>query len=183
MEVILRQHVDNLGRRGEIVKVADGYARNYLLPRKLALPATEGNRKHVERERKIMEAREAEEKGQAAAIATALPAGANIIANEKVSSPGEAAFANAVLGHGLVREDMHAASIAHLGVVVWPVVLATAHPSKFPDAVEAAAGVRPALPGRMAGLMAQPERVTRVANDVEAIKELIGRETVAEAGR
>ena len=51
MEVILRDHVDNLGRRGEIVKVADGYARNYLLPRKLALPATEGNRKQVERER------------------------------------------------------------------------------------------------------------------------------------
>ena len=72
MEVILRQHVDNLGRRGEIVKVADGYARNFLLPRKLALPATEGNKRHVERERKIMEAHEAEEKGQAAAIATRL---------------------------------------------------------------------------------------------------------------
>src|ERR1041384_1253728 len=55
IEVILREHVDNLGRRGEIVKVADGYARNYLLPRKLALPATTGNKKHVERERKIME--------------------------------------------------------------------------------------------------------------------------------
>ena len=74
MEVILREHVDNLGKRGEIVKVADGYARNYLMPRKLALPATEGNRKHVERERKIMEAREAEEKGQASAIAARLAA-------------------------------------------------------------------------------------------------------------
>jgi large subunit ribosomal protein L9 len=72
MEVILREHVDNLGRRGEIVKVADGYARNFLLPRKLALPATDGNRKHVERERKIMEAREAEEKGQAESIAARL---------------------------------------------------------------------------------------------------------------
>ena len=74
MEVILRQHVDNLGRRGEIVKVADGYARNFLLPRKLALPATAGNKKHVERERKIMETREAEEKGQAEAIASRLNA-------------------------------------------------------------------------------------------------------------
>ena len=72
MEVILREHVDNLGKRGEIVKVADGYARNYLLPRKLALPATDGNRKHVERERKIMESREAEEKGQAEGIAARL---------------------------------------------------------------------------------------------------------------
>jgi large subunit ribosomal protein L9 len=72
MEVILREHVDNLGKRGEIVKVADGFARNYLLPRKLALPATAGNRKHVERERKIMETREAEEKAAAEAISTRL---------------------------------------------------------------------------------------------------------------
>ena len=72
IEVILREHVDNLGRRGEIVKVAAGYARNYLLPRKLALPATEGNKKHVERERRIMEAKEAQEKGQAEALAARL---------------------------------------------------------------------------------------------------------------
>jgi large subunit ribosomal protein L9 len=72
MEIILREHVENLGKRGEIVKVADGYARNYLLPRKLALPVTEGNKRHVERERKIMETREAEERGQAEAIAARL---------------------------------------------------------------------------------------------------------------
>ena len=72
MEVILREHVENLGRRGEIVKVADGYARNFLLPRKLALKATDGNRKHVERERKIVEAREAAEKVQAEAISARL---------------------------------------------------------------------------------------------------------------
>jgi large subunit ribosomal protein L9 len=72
MEVILRDHVEKLGKRGEIVKVSDGYARNYLLPRKLALPATEGNKKHVERERRIMETREAEEKSQADAIASRL---------------------------------------------------------------------------------------------------------------
>lgn len=74
MEVILREHVDNLGKRGEIVKVADGYARNYLLPRKLALPATDANRKHVERERRIVEVREAQEKSQAEAIAARLAA-------------------------------------------------------------------------------------------------------------
>ena len=61
MEVILREHVDNLGRRGEIVKVADGYARNYLLPRKLALLATDGNKKQIERERAKFDALEAEE--------------------------------------------------------------------------------------------------------------------------
>ena len=68
MEVILREHVDNLGRRGEIVKVADGYARNYLLPRRLALAATEGNRRLVEREREKFELREAEEKKAAEAV-------------------------------------------------------------------------------------------------------------------
>ena len=72
MEVILREHVDNLGRRGEIVKVADGYARNYLLPRKLALLATEGNKKHIERERVKFEARESEEKKVAEALAARL---------------------------------------------------------------------------------------------------------------
>jgi large subunit ribosomal protein L9 len=69
MEVILREHVEHLGRRGEIVKVADGYARNYLLPRKLALLATDGNKKQIERERAKLEARETEEKKVAEAIA------------------------------------------------------------------------------------------------------------------
>jgi len=69
MDVILREHVDNLGRRGEIVKVADGYARNYLLPRKLALLATEGNKQRIERERAKYEAVEAEEKKIAEAMA------------------------------------------------------------------------------------------------------------------
>ncbi len=68
MEVILREHVDNLGRRGEVVKVADGYARNYLLPRKLALLATEGNKKQIERERTRFEARESEERKVAEAV-------------------------------------------------------------------------------------------------------------------
>ncbi|WEF23706.1 threonine synthase [Paracoccus sp. S3-43] len=53
------------------------------------------------------------------------------------------------------------------------VTLATAHPAKFPDAVEAAIGVRPPLPPHMAGLFDLPERVTRVENDVQALKSLI----------
>ena len=74
MEVILRDHVEHLGLRGEIVKVADGYARNYLLPRNLALPATAGNKKRIERERKLVEAREAEERQSAEAIAARVTA-------------------------------------------------------------------------------------------------------------
>ncbi len=83
MEVILREHVDNLGRRGEIVKVADGYARNYLLPRKLALLATEGNRKQIERERVKFDAKEAEEKSVAEAV-SARVAGLEIAIARKV---------------------------------------------------------------------------------------------------
>ena len=72
MEVILREHVDNLGRRGDVVKVADGYARNYLLPRKLALTVTEANRKQIDRERKVAETRETEERQTAEAFANRL---------------------------------------------------------------------------------------------------------------
>jgi len=72
MEVILREHVDNLGRRGDVVKVAEGYARNYLLPRKLALVVTEANRRQIERERKAAEAKDAEERAQAEALAQRL---------------------------------------------------------------------------------------------------------------
>ncbi len=74
MEVILRDHVDNLGKRGEIVKVADGYARNYLLPRKLALLATDANKQWIARERKIAESREGEEREAAEALAERLVA-------------------------------------------------------------------------------------------------------------
>jgi large subunit ribosomal protein L9 len=72
VEVILRRHVDNLGRCGEIVKVADGYARNYLLPLKIALPVTEASRRQIARERGTAEAREAEEKRAAEVLAQRL---------------------------------------------------------------------------------------------------------------
>jgi|SRR5687767_14243151 len=74
MEVILREHVDNLGRRGDVVKVAEGYARNFLLPRKLALAVTEANKRQIERERKNAEARDAEEKAAADGLAQRLGA-------------------------------------------------------------------------------------------------------------
>lgn len=51
MEVILRDDIEKLGNRGQVVKVANGYARNYLLPRKMAVAATEANKKIVEQER------------------------------------------------------------------------------------------------------------------------------------
>ena len=59
------------------------------------------------------------------------------------------------------------------------VVLATAHAAKFPDAVEAACGIRPELPQRMADLFERPERMTRVPNDLAAIEAVVGGEKVA----
>jgi threonine synthase len=57
------------------------------------------------------------------------------------------------------------------------ITLATAHPAKFPDAVEAATGLRPPLPARMADLFDRPERVTRVPNDLSALETLIRERT------
>jgi len=65
MEVILREDVEKLGGRGEIVKVAAGYARNFLLPRRLAVPATEANRKIVEQERQAHLRKEVKVKSEA----------------------------------------------------------------------------------------------------------------------
>jgi len=72
IELILREHIEHLGRRGDVVKVADGYARNYLLPHNLALPVTEGNRRRIEHERKVLEQRELAEKSAAEATAARL---------------------------------------------------------------------------------------------------------------
>lgn len=79
----------------------------------------------------VFEARDLPWSEQAATLATSVAeAGAHIAGRAGMYAPADAAFANAVAGHGLVREDMHAASVAHLGVVVWPTVLALAerHP-------------------------------------------------------
>jgi large subunit ribosomal protein L9 len=65
MEVILREEVEKLGHRGSLVKVADGYARNYLLPKKLAVAATDANRKIVEQEREAWLRKEAKLKTDA----------------------------------------------------------------------------------------------------------------------
>ena len=72
IEVILREHVENLGQRGEVVKVANGYARNFLLPRKLALVVTDENKRQIQRERAKAEVREADELKEAQALATRL---------------------------------------------------------------------------------------------------------------
>ena len=69
MEVILREDINNLGTRGQVVKVASGYARNFLIPKKLAVTATESNKKIVEQERQGHLRKEAKLQGEAQDLA------------------------------------------------------------------------------------------------------------------
>lgn len=72
MEVILREDIEKLGSRGEVVKVAPGYARNFLLPKKLAVAATSSNKKIVEQERQAHVRKEAKLEGEAQDLAKLL---------------------------------------------------------------------------------------------------------------
>ena len=83
MELILRQDVDKLGRRGEIVKVAEGFARNYLLPRGMGMPVNAANKAMVEKEKKAHEARLAKEKAEFESLAGRI-GGLRFVAPRKV---------------------------------------------------------------------------------------------------
>jgi len=72
MEIILRQAVENLGKPGDVVKVKAGYARNYLLPRNLAVEATVNNVRQIEGERAALAKREAKDRSSAELQAEAL---------------------------------------------------------------------------------------------------------------
>jgi len=72
MEVILREDIEKLGSRGQMVKVAPGFARNFLLPKRLAVAATDANKKIVEQERQAALRREAKEASEASELAKLL---------------------------------------------------------------------------------------------------------------
>ena len=72
MEVILRQAVENLGNPGDVVKVSNGYARNFLLPRGIAYEATPGNLKRIAQEKERLQAAENERRGAAQSLAEKL---------------------------------------------------------------------------------------------------------------
>jgi large subunit ribosomal protein L9 len=74
MQIILQEDVDKLGHRGQLVEVAEGYARNYLLPRKYAIEATPGNLKRLDKMRVAFAKKEAVEKGDAQKLADLLAA-------------------------------------------------------------------------------------------------------------
>lgn len=72
MQIILQEDVEKLGTRGQVVEVAEGYARNFLLPRKLALEASSGNLKRLEKMRAVFAKKEAVEKADAQKLAELL---------------------------------------------------------------------------------------------------------------
>ncbi len=78
MEVILREDIEKLGARGQVVKVASGYARNYLMPKRLAVPANDSNKKIVEQERQAHLRKDAKAKGEMEDLAKLL---ANVTVN------------------------------------------------------------------------------------------------------
>ena len=87
MELILREDIEKLGTRGQVVKVADGYARNFLLPKKLAVPANASNKKIVEQEREAHLRREAKAGAEAQDLGKLL-SGVTVTISQKAGEEG-----------------------------------------------------------------------------------------------
>ena len=96
MQLILREEVDHLGKRGQIVNVARGYARNYLLPKRLAMEVSDNNLLLIEKEKKIYEAERAEEKQKAEVLAVAIGA-VKLGFRRKVHGEGEELYGSVSL--------------------------------------------------------------------------------------
>jgi large subunit ribosomal protein L9 len=115
MEVILREEVEKLGRRGDLVKVASGYARNYLLPKKLAVAATESNKKIVEQEKQAHLRRDAKEVSEAQDLAKLMGSVSVTIAQKAGENDqlfgsvtaGDVAGALEKLGYTIDRRKVH----------------------------------------------------------------------------
>lgn len=108
MEVILREELEKLGQRGSIVNVADGYARNYLLPKKLAVLATDANRKIVEQERQAWLRKEAKVKVDAEDLAKLL-AGVTLAFRHKVGENDQlfGSVTGRDISEGLEKQNFH----------------------------------------------------------------------------
>jgi large subunit ribosomal protein L9 len=115
MEVILREDIEKLGSRGQVVKVAAGYARNFLLPRRLAVTATDSNRKIVEQEREGYLRKEAKLQSDAADLAK-LMANVEVTIAQKAGendqlfgsvTAGDVAVALEKQGYSIDRRKVH----------------------------------------------------------------------------
>lgn len=113
MQIILQEDVEKVGQRGQIVEVAEGFARNYLLPRKLALQATEGNLRRLEQIRGHLSKRTASEKDLAQQLATSLSTVTVALArkagetNQLFGSVTTADVAEALAAQGLTVDKRH----------------------------------------------------------------------------
>ncbi len=111
MKIILREDVPNLGKSGDIVTVRDGYGRNYLLPRKLAVLANEQNVRQLEHEKAVIAARQAKLKGAAEKQAGSL-SNVQVKISRKVGEQDKlygsvTALDIAGLGHKVDRRQIH----------------------------------------------------------------------------
>ncbi len=110
MKVVLRSDVDNLGKKGDLVDVADGYARNFLVPRGLALRATTGIQKQADAMRRNRDARDRRDRESAQAVADRLSAG-TIQLGARAGEGGR-------LFGSVTSADIAEAVLAQLGVTV-----------------------------------------------------------------
>jgi len=115
MEVILREDIDKLGSRGQVVKVAPGFARNFLLPRRMAVAATDANRKIVEQERQAHLRKEAKLQADASDLAK-LMGSVEVTISQKAGendqlfgsvTAGDIAVALEKLGYTIDRKKVH----------------------------------------------------------------------------
>jgi len=108
MDLILREDIDKLGNRGDLVKVADGYARNYLLPKRLAVPATESNKKIVEQERQGHLRREVKLVGEAQDLAK-LMSGVTVTIAQKAGEMDQlfGSVTSKDIAEALEKQDYH----------------------------------------------------------------------------
>jgi len=108
MDLILREDIDKLGSRGDLVKVADGYARNYLLPKRLAVLATDSNKKIVEQERQGHLRREVKLVGEAQDLAT-LMSGVTVTIAQKAGEMDQlfGSVTSKDIAEALEKQDYH----------------------------------------------------------------------------
>jgi large subunit ribosomal protein L9 len=108
MEVILREDIDKLGNRGDIVKVAPGFARNFLLPKRLAVAATDSNKKIVEQEREAHLRRDAKLKNEAEDLGKLL-ANVSITISQKAGEEGHlfGSVTSKDIAEALERQNFH----------------------------------------------------------------------------
>ena len=123
MRVILRNDIDKLGRTGEVVEVSDGYARNYLLPRALALPATPDNERRIVKERRKVAEKQAAVAAEAKGLAEQL-AGLRSV-NIQAKADGETLYGS------VGPEEIVAALVAEHGIAVPAEAVRLAEPIKL----------------------------------------------------